>query len=38
MINEIYIPAEWIAGIMGRGNAWAIITAALLGYLKRIID
>jgi uncharacterized membrane protein YraQ (UPF0718 family) len=27
----LYIPAEWIAGIMGRGNAWAIITAALLG-------
>jgi uncharacterized membrane protein YraQ (UPF0718 family) len=27
----LYIPAEWIAGIMGQGNAWAIITAALLG-------
>ena len=27
----LYIPSELIAGIMGRGNAWAIITAALLG-------
>jgi hypothetical protein len=27
----LYIPSEWIAGIMGRGNAWAIITAAFLG-------
>jgi uncharacterized membrane protein YraQ (UPF0718 family) len=27
----LYIPAEWIVGIMGQGNAWAIITAALLG-------
>jgi uncharacterized membrane protein YraQ (UPF0718 family) len=27
----LYIPAEWIVGIMGRENAWAIITAALLG-------
>jgi hypothetical protein len=27
----LYIPAEWIAGIMGQGNSWAIITAALLG-------
>jgi len=27
----LYIPAEWVAGVMGRGNAWAITTAALLG-------
>ena len=27
----LYIPAEWIVGIMGQGNSWAIITAALLG-------
>ena len=27
----LYIPAEWIVGIMGRDNDWAIITAALLG-------
>jgi hypothetical protein len=27
----LYTPAEWIVGIMGRENAWAIITAALLG-------
>ena len=27
----LYIPAEWVAGIMGQGNPWAIISAALLG-------
>jgi hypothetical protein len=27
----LYIPSGWIAGIMGRENAWAIITAAFLG-------
>jgi len=27
----LYIPAEWVACTMGRGNAWAITTAALLG-------
>jgi len=27
----LYVPSEWIAGIMGRGNDWAIITAAFLG-------
>jgi hypothetical protein len=27
----LYIPAEWIVGIMGRENAWAIITAAYYG-------
>jgi uncharacterized membrane protein YraQ (UPF0718 family) len=27
----LYIPAEWIVGIMGRDNAGTIITEALLG-------
>lgn len=27
----LYVPEEWIADVMGRGNAWAIITAAILG-------
>jgi len=27
----LYVPAEWITGVMGRGNSWAIITAATLG-------
>ena len=27
----LYVPAEWITGVMGRGNSWAIITAAILG-------
>jgi len=27
----LYVPQEWINSIMGRGNAWAIITAVLLG-------
>ena len=27
----LYVPAEWITGIMGQGNTWAIFTAALLG-------
>ena len=27
----LYIPTEWITSIMGQNNAWAIITAALLG-------
>ena len=27
----LYIPAEWVTGIMGQGNAWSIISAALLG-------
>ncbi|TEU10494.1 MAG: hypothetical protein E3J21_26240, partial [Anaerolineales bacterium] len=27
----LYIPTEWIAGLLGRQNPWAIVTAALLG-------
>ena len=27
----LYVPEEWITGIMGQGNQWAIVTAALLG-------
>jgi uncharacterized membrane protein YraQ (UPF0718 family) len=27
----LYVPPEWIAGVMGRGNSWAIFTAAILG-------
>jgi len=27
----LYIPGEWITHIMGQGNSWAIMTAALLG-------
>jgi len=27
----LYVPAEWITGVMGRENSWAIITAAILG-------
>jgi uncharacterized membrane protein YraQ (UPF0718 family) len=27
----LYVPAEWITDSMGRGNSWAIITAAILG-------
>jgi uncharacterized protein len=27
----LYVPEEWINSIMGRGNTWAIITAAILG-------
>ena len=27
----LYIPEEWITGLMGRDNAWAILTAAVLG-------
>lgn len=27
----LYIPSEWIAGLLGRQNPWAIVTAALLG-------
>lgn len=27
----LYVPAEWITDVMGRGNSWAIITAAILG-------
>ena len=27
----LYVPDEWIAGMLGRANPWAILTAALLG-------
>lgn len=27
----LYVPAEWITGVMGQQNSWAIITAAFLG-------
>lgn len=27
----LYVPAEWITGIMGKTNTWAIVTAAFLG-------
>ncbi|MCP4539119.1 MAG: hypothetical protein GY832_18440 [Chloroflexi bacterium] len=27
----LYIPSEWIAGLLGRQNPWAILTAAFLG-------
>ena len=27
----LYVPTEWITGLMGRENTWAIITAAILG-------
>ncbi len=27
----LYIPNEWIAGLLGRQNPWAILTAAFLG-------
>jgi uncharacterized membrane protein YraQ (UPF0718 family) len=27
----LYVPSEWIAGLLGHQNQWAIITAALIG-------
>ncbi|WP_457553725.1 permease [Desulfobacula sp.] len=27
----LYVPEEWITNIMGKGNSWAILTAAFLG-------
>jgi len=27
----LYVPEEWIVGMLGRANPWAILTAALLG-------
>lgn len=27
----LYVPSEWITGLMGRDNSWAIIMAAFLG-------
>jgi uncharacterized membrane protein YraQ (UPF0718 family) len=28
---ELYVPSEWITGLLGSGNPWAIPTAALIG-------
>jgi uncharacterized membrane protein YraQ (UPF0718 family) len=28
---ELYVPSEWISGLLGPGNPWAIPTAALIG-------
>ena len=28
---ELYVPSEWITGLVGPGNPWAIPTAALIG-------
>ena len=28
---ELYVPSEWITGLLGPGNPWAILTAALIG-------
>jgi uncharacterized membrane protein YraQ (UPF0718 family) len=28
---KLYVPQEWVAGLLGRQNPWAIVTAALLG-------
>jgi hypothetical protein len=28
---ELYIPSEWISGLLGRDNPWAILVAAFLG-------
>lgn len=27
----LYVPTEWVAGLLGRQNSWAILTAAFLG-------
>jgi uncharacterized membrane protein YraQ (UPF0718 family) len=27
----LYVPSEWVAGVLGRQNPWAIVMAALLG-------
>jgi hypothetical protein len=27
----LYVPSEWIAGLLGHQNQWAIVTAALIG-------
>jgi hypothetical protein len=27
----LYVPADWIAGLLGQENAWAVLSAALLG-------
>jgi hypothetical protein len=28
---ELYIPEEWISGLLGRDNPWTILVAALIG-------
>ena len=28
---KLFVPQEWVAGLLGRQNPWAILTAALLG-------
>jgi uncharacterized membrane protein YraQ (UPF0718 family) len=28
---KLYVPAEWVAGVLGYQNPWAIVSAALLG-------
>jgi uncharacterized membrane protein YraQ (UPF0718 family) len=28
---KLYVPSEWVAGILGHQNPWAILSAALLG-------
>lgn len=28
---KLYVPSEWVAGLLGDQNSWAIPTAALLG-------
>jgi uncharacterized membrane protein YraQ (UPF0718 family) len=27
----LYVPSEWVVGVLGRQNPWAIVMAALLG-------
>jgi uncharacterized membrane protein YraQ (UPF0718 family) len=28
---QLYVPSEWVAGLLGRQNPWAIVSAAFLG-------
>jgi hypothetical protein len=28
---QLYVPEEWVAGLLGRQNPWAIVSAAFLG-------
>ena len=28
---KLYVPQEWVAGLLGHRNPWAFVTAALLG-------
>jgi uncharacterized membrane protein YraQ (UPF0718 family) len=28
---KLYVPSEWVAGMLGHQNPWAILSAALLG-------